>query len=293
MPDMVRTLKSEDWFHRDGFPIAVERRDPQEPFGLHAHEFSELVIITGGRGLHIVEDQSWPLAAGDVFIINGPRPHDYQSMENLTLINILFQSRKLHLPWADLKSLPGYHVLFRLEPAWRQQHQFKSRLHLNPSELAHVLSLVDQLDEELRMRSPGFGFLATALFMQMIGYLSRCYGRSRNPNSQALWRIAEAITHLETHFNEPISLVQLARMARMSKRSFLRAFSAATDLTPISYLIQLRVNRASELLRRSKDSITNIAFRVGFSDSNYFSRQFRKIIGVTPRKYRQQHPQPG
>lgn len=287
-----RKLKTQDWFHRDGFPIAVERRDPQEPFGLHTHEFSELVIITGGHGLHITGEQSWPLAAGDVFVINGPRPHDYQSMEKLTLINILYQPRKLHLSLADLKALPGYHVLFRLEPAWRRQHQFKSRLHLSPPELAHVASWVDQLDEELRSRNPGFGFMATAIFMLVIGYLSRCYGRSRNPNTQSLWRIAETITHLETHFNEPISLAQLSRMARMSKRSFLRAFTSATDLTPISYLIQLRVNRAAEMLRRSNDSVTDIAFRVGFSDSNYFSRQFHKVLGMTPRKYRQQyHPQ--
>ena len=50
---MIRTLRKEDWFHSDGFPIVVARRDPQEPFGLHAHEFSEIVIITGGTGLHV------------------------------------------------------------------------------------------------------------------------------------------------------------------------------------------------------------------------------------------------
>ena len=38
------TLKRKDWFHADGFPIAVERREPQEPFGLHSHEFTEIVM---------------------------------------------------------------------------------------------------------------------------------------------------------------------------------------------------------------------------------------------------------
>jgi hypothetical protein len=44
---MSRILKSADWFHADGFPIAVERREPQEPFLPHRHEFSEIVIVTG------------------------------------------------------------------------------------------------------------------------------------------------------------------------------------------------------------------------------------------------------
>jgi transcriptional regulator GlxA family with amidase domain len=94
---------------------------------------------------------------------------------------------------------------------------------------------------------------------------------------------------LETHYAQPVNLDELARMAHMSKRSFIRAFRAATDQTPIAYLIQLRVNRGALLLRQAQDNITDIAFRVGFSDSNYFTRQFRKLLGVSPRGYRKQH----
>jgi AraC family L-rhamnose operon transcriptional activator RhaR/AraC family L-rhamnose operon regulatory protein RhaS len=285
---MLRILRSEDWFHRDGFPIAIERRDPQEPFGMHTHEFSELVIITGGRGLHVTGAESWPLAAGDVFVISGHRPHDYQSMDNLHLINTLFQPRKLPMELMDLSTLPGYHVLFTLEPAWRRRHQFKSRLHLTPQELSVVLGLVDQLDTELKSRARGFGFMATALFMELVGYLSRCYDRSRHPDSRALLRLAETITHLETHLSQPINLDEMASRADMSKRSFIRAFRAATNRTPVAYLIQLRINRAAALLRHGDDSITAIAFKVGFSDSNYFTRQFRKVMGISPRHYRQQ-----
>ena len=286
---MLRILKTEDWFREDGFPVSIERRNPQEPFGLHAHEFSELVIITGGRGLHVVGKESWPLSAGDVFVIGGARPHDYKCMDNLRLINILYQPSKLQMGLFDLAKLPGYHVLFTLEPAWRKRHQFKSRLHLSPVELSFVLGRVDHLDEELRRREPGFGFMSMALFMEIIGFLSRCYSHSRNPDSHALLRIAEAITHLEANYTQTINLDELARKADMSKRSFLRAFHAALNRSPISYLIQLRINHAANLLRHEEDSITNIAFRVGFSDSNYFTRQFRQFIGLSPREYRRQY----
>ncbi len=284
---MIRTLKKNDWFHSDGFPIAVERRDPQEPFGLHAHEFMEIVLITGGQGLHVTGEDSWQLSAGDVFAIGGSRPHDYLNMDRLRLINLLFDQNELPLELMDLPSLPGYHALFRLEPAWRRRHQFNSRLRLSPTELAVAITFVDQLEDELNTRAPGFQFMATATFMQLVGYLSRCYSQSKNADSRALLRIAKSITHIETRFTEPIPLEELVSMAQMSKRSFLRAFEAAMGCTPIAYLIQVRVTQAARRLRQTRDSVTDIAFDVGFNDSNYFARQFRKHFGVSPRVYRQ------
>lgn len=282
-------LKTHDWFHSDGFPIAVERREPQEPFGAHIHEFSELVIITGGRGMHVTGRESWPLAAGDVFVIGGRRTHEYRGLNRLCLVNILYQPERLVLDMDDLAALPGYHALFTLEPAWRRRHRFNSRLHLSHEELGFVLGLVDELDEELKSRSAGFGFMAKASFMRIIGYLSRCYGKSRNPDSRALLRIAEAITFLETSFTESVRLDDLAGKVHMSKRSFMRAFHAATGCSPISYLIRLRILRAASMLRDGNETITEIAFAAGFDDSNYFTRQFTRLMGMCPRNYRKQH----
>lgn len=286
---MFRTLKTSDWFHPDGFPIAVERRNPQAPFGPHGHEFAEVVLVTGGRGVHVVGKESWPLGKGDAFVINGSRTHDYQDLQNLCLINVLFQPQKLQLQLADLQALPGYHALFTLEPAWRRRHKYRSRLQLSPRELEVVEAAVDELDEELKARRPGFGFMATALFMQLVGYLSRCYGRSRNSDSRSLLRIGKAISHLETGFSEAIDLDALADIAHMSKRSFIRTFQAATGSTPIAYLIQLRISRAASLLRQGDAPVTDIAFQVGFQDSNYFTRQFTKLLKLSPRAYRQRH----
>lgn len=284
----LRILKKEDWFHEDGFPLSVERRDPQEPFGIHSHEFSELVIITGGKGLHVTGEDSWQLAVGDVFVIGGSRPHDYLNMDRLQLINVLFDQRELAMRLCDLPSLPGYQAMFHLEPAWRKRHQFNSRLRLSTSEMEETNRLIDQLDSELQRRESGFQFVATSIFMQLVGYLSRCYGRTTNADSQSLLRIAKTISHLETRFTEPVHLDELISMSGMSRRSFLRAFESALGCTPIAHLIQLRINRAAELLTTTDRSITDIAYDVGFNDSNYFSRQFRKSKGVTPRAFRQQ-----
>lgn len=283
---MPRKLLAKDWFHPDGFPLAVERRESQEPFGLHGHDFSEIVVVTGGRGMHRIGRDSWPLSAGDAFVVKGRDAHEYADPQDLSLINVLYRPERLKWDIGDLTSLPGYHALFTLEPKWRQRHQFKSRLRLPPAELGHVLGLIDQLDAELKTRGPGFRFLTTALFMQLVVYLSRTFGRTKNPDSQALLRIAAAISHLETNFAEEVVLDDLAEIASMSKRSFMRTFSAATGQSPIAYLIQIRLNRAAERLRSTADPITDVAYACGFSDSNYFARQFRQLMGVSPRDYR-------
>jgi AraC-like DNA-binding protein len=281
------TLKTKDWFS-DAFPLSVERRDPQPEFPPHKHEFSEVVIVTNGSALHVTGRESWRLSAGDVFVIGGTRVHEYRELKNLGLINILFDHRKLQMQLGDLPSVPGYHALFTLEPVWRKKNQFNSRLRLTPGELASVLGIVDQLETELKTRAPGFGFQATALFMQIVCYLARCYSNFKSPDSRALLRSAEAIAHLESNFAEPLNLDHLAQIAHMSKRSFIRSFQAATGNSPIAYLIELRVRHACRLLRQSDQSVTEIAFQVGFNDSNYFARQFRNITGHTPRSYRRQ-----
>ncbi|WP_146399538.1 helix-turn-helix domain-containing protein [Planctomycetes bacterium CA13] len=283
----IPVLRREDWFDADGFPINVQRRDPQEPFGIHCHDFCEIVIVTGGSGLHITGKDAWELSPGDAFVIGGSRPHDYVNMDQLRLINILFDPASIDMQLYDLPSLPGYHALFHLEPAWRQRHQFESRLRLTARDLTTTIGLVNQLEGELKRRDKAFGFTATAIFMQLTAHLSRCYGNSEGSDSISLLRLAETITYIETHYADPLQLKDLISVSRMSRRSYLRAFRTATGRTPIAYLLKIRIAKAAELLRSTQMSVTEIAFEVGFSDSNYFSRQFRGIMGKTPSQYRQ------
>ena len=283
---MKRVLKIEDWFHPDGFPISVERREPQEDFGAHAHEFAELVIVTGGKGLHVTALDSWPLVAGDVFVIAGTSEHEYRDRENLRLVNLLYQPSQLKMRLLDLPSVAGYHTLFTLEPSRRPGQTSKGRLHLSSKEMVQITELVDRLESELNAREPGFGFMATALFMQIIGLLSRSYGRSPSPDGNALLRIGEALSHLELNIHGEVNLDELAGIARMSRRSFLRVFQSATGTSPLAWVIGRRINRACRLLRHTDRRITEIAFDVGFNDSNYFTRQFRKVTGFSPREYR-------
>ncbi|MEY4569837.1 MAG: HTH-type transcriptional activator RhaR [Verrucomicrobiota bacterium] len=286
IPPVKRVLKIDEWFHPDGFPISVERREPQELFEPHAHEFAELVIVTGGKCLHVTGQDSWELTAGDVFVIAGPREHEYRDLVDLRLVNILYQPNQLKMGLLDLPSVAGYHALFTLEPSWRKRQPTKGRLHLSGKEMVQVTELVNRLEVELKTREPGFGFMATAAFMQIIGLLSRFYGRSPSPDGRALLRIGEAISHLERNIHREVNLEELASIAHMSQRSFLRVFQSATGTSPLAWVIEQRINRACHLLRHTDRRVTEIAFDVGFNDSNYFTRQFRKVTGLPPRDYR-------
>jgi mannose-6-phosphate isomerase-like protein (cupin superfamily) len=171
------TLKTKDWFDTDGFPIAVERRDPQEHFELHVHDFYEIVIVVGGRAFHVTRRYSWPLGAGDVLIVGGSEVHQYREIKDLRLISILFRPEKLHMEVLDLSGLPGYQALFSFGPSGRERNSQKRFLQLSSKELSVALNYVETLDHELKMRNPGFAFMACAWFMQLVGYLSRAYSQ--------------------------------------------------------------------------------------------------------------------
>ncbi len=288
MVQAIETLKTSDWFHEDGFPIAVEVRSLHPSFGLHNHEFSEIVLITGGSGKHVTGKQSWTIRAGDAFVISGKQTHAYEDLDDLSLVNILYQPEQLSWEGQGLAELPGYHALFTLEPTWRVEHEFRSRLQLSPHDLANVMRLLNKLEEELKERSPGYRCIATTLFMQIACTLSRCYGNYSSTNTKRLLHLAEAISHLERCYDEPVSLEELAKIAKMPTRSFQRAFRKSLGVPPITYLIRVRISHAAELLRNKELSITDVAFELNYEDSSYFTRQFQTIMGMTPKEYRRQ-----
>ncbi len=283
---MIKNLKKESFFAPGTAPIVIARREPQPQFPRHRHQFAELVIVTAGTGLHCIKSEEYPVGAGDVFVINDNSPHEYKEMKDLGLINILYDSNELGMKNWDVRALPGYHAMFTFEPTYRRKHKFESRLRLSIQELSHVKSIVESLEKELEKQEPGFRLMARSTFAQLVCYLSRCYGQSREESSRALLRIGKAISHIEENINQDIDLDALAKIAHMSRRNFTRAFRNAMGRSPIEHLIHLRVAHAMDLLDHSELNITEAGFQSGFTDSNYFSRQFRKVTGISPTEYR-------
>ena len=274
-------------FKDNSFPLTVMRLPNHHATDrLHRHEFNERVIITDGRGRHLTDNDDYVLEAGDVFLLRGQMQHGYVDVEGMGLITILFQPRELGLPLADLGDTPGYQLLFRIEPRLRQQARFRDRLHLTTEQLSEAIRLVAQLEQELRALAPGYRFTARAHLMQLIAYLARCYASTKRPRSQPLLRLGEVLSYIDRHYREPISIPQLLQVAHMSQSTLMRTFQRVFKRAPIDYLIRVRIQKARELLADQEQRITAVALACGFNDSNYFTRQFRRVSGRSPRQYR-------
>ena len=116
--------------------------------------------------------------------------------------------------------------------------------------------------------------------------ISRDLGRpeSRDPVYPRLRRVAD---ELRGHIAEPLRIVALARLADMSVSQLERQFRRVFQLTPRAFLTKLRIDHAAALLIRNDgtDGIATIAQECGYADHSAFTRQFRAVVGVTPRDY--------
>ena len=283
---MIKKLRKQDYFEDKTLPLQVHIRDPQPEFPCHVHGFDELVIILRGTAVHIVDGQAFPVKSGDVFVVSGRHGHQYQDLNGLALANILFDSKSLQMSQWDVRALSGFHALFALEPVLRTQQKFNSRLHLSEKQLRQVNEMIQTLQRETGARNPGYRVMAEGLFMQLTVFLSRCYSDKPSSESHDLLRLGDAIACIETRFSEKITLDDLAKKAQFSKRHFQRIFQECMGCSPIDHLLHIRIQKAAELLRHSDRTITDIAFDCGFTDSNYFTRQFRKTTGYSPSEYR-------
>ena len=101
--------------------------------------------------------------------------------------------------------------------------------------------------------------------------------------------IAKVLLHMQQHLAGELDLDELATIANLSKYHFIRAFRASTGYTPIQHLIHLRMETACQRLDQSAKAIKHIAAELGYNDPLYFSRQFKKVMGLSPQDYRKLH----
>ena len=92
--------------------------------------------------------------------------------------------------------------------------------------------------------------------------------------------------YIKEHYSEIITLLDIANSANISKSSCNRIFNKTLKMTPFEYLLSFRINQSIHLLINSNKTISEIAYSCGFQDASYYCRMFRKYIGISPQKYR-------
>ena len=229
-----------------------------------------LIYVREGEGIINVQNTRYRMRSGDCYIIPANAPHIYRA--------------ELDDPWSI------YWIHFKGAKAGLFAQKVQTPVNIpEPDDPGKA--------EQVR------------LFQEIIANLSMGYSYENLEYSNiCLWQLLASFTHLKsfrtfsrTNVNDPvqiaikfmksnidkdISLKMLADHTGYSVSHFSRIFSDSTHASPIDYLIQLKIQHACQLLDFSRLNIAEIAQRTGYADPYYFSRIFKKIMGISPLKYR-------
>ena len=102
-------------------------------------------------------------------------------------------------------------------------------------------------------------------------------------------RMSATVDYISQHYADPIEVANLAKVANLSISQFERRFRSVFQQTPARFLIRYRLTRASQMLCHSDETLSHIAQEVGFYDHSHFSREFQKLFGMPPGRYRKEH----
>jgi AraC-like DNA-binding protein len=270
-------------FAEPDLPLTVQFR-PQTDLHHHMHTFRELVMVTGGSGTHVFNDERYPITVGDVFVIPPYTPHGYAHTIDLTIYNILFKEQMFDRFRDELELIPGFHGLIYLEPYYRSVRGFAGRLTLAPDQIVQAMSLINRLEHETVSSRDGRSIMIETLFIELLLFYCRRFSEDDGPATRVM-PVARTIGYMNRHFAETLELDDLVRISGLSKRSLIRHFTNTTGFSPMRYLQRIRVAKAQLLLKRGDESITQIALESGFNDSAYFSAVFKKHTQVSPSEF--------
>ena len=249
----------------------------------HQHEFCELVFVYSGEAYHRIGENLYRVQTGDLFTIPPGFDHNYQD-SSMQIYNILFSENfQKNLP-SEFSEFANYQLLFHASPEIPLPQRILSLDSACFSEMTRLLDGI--IDEETRKEtgSKTAVYCASLNVFLMICRHSRFAGNEEKP--YIVHRITSLMAELETHYGEDWSLEKMADHVGMSVSGFRQQFKMITGKSPVDYLIRLRIKKASEMLLMRRNSIAEIGFVCGFRDSNYFSRIFCRITGMTPRECR-------
>lgn len=281
-----------NWFTTDEqFLFYIGYGGHDEDMYLHDHvDFSELVIVLNGNATHIVNTEASFIKKGDIFVIDGSTTHGYKDPHDFRICNIMYHPDILATSGPDLMTSVGYKALFVLEPFYRNIQPLNSKLSLSISSLEYVSTFVAYMIEEYTNKLQGYQTMLRSRFMELAVYLSRQYQNQDRQGIQGNFlHLANAISFMEDHYLEPLTRDQIADKSGISVRHLNRIFQSYYQTTPFAYLLQLRLEHACHLLKTTKIPIIDVSDKSGFNDSNYFTRQFTKVFGMSPKVYRKNH----
>lgn len=127
--------------------------------------------------------------------------------------------------------------------------------------------------------------LLNQLFFKILSDVYSLQTQETDPNSDNMI-LSKTCHYIQENFSKPITIKELAHNVALSESYFIKTFKNIANITPIDYLISIRLSNAKRYLSESSLSIVEISDICGFNNASYFSYYFKKKVGMTPNQYR-------
>ena len=246
------------------FFTEVKSGVPAMPY-THYHSSYELYYLEAGKRDYLVEDKYFTISAGDFVLIKPNvlhRTNGGYSLRTLVGFTPAFL-QKTYTPAAIKHMLKCFDNVL-ISPPEEMQSELKNILqslakHTNPIDFASELGV-------------------------LLRKLSKC-----TPDNHYDKRMSTIIKYINQNFSEIYSIEDIADRLHISKYYLCRLFKEATGITLIDYLNTIKVKNACKFLETTDKDILEISQLCGFNSSAYFSNVFKKIMSVSPSKYRQKN----
>lgn len=250
----------------------------------HWHEDLEFIVILSGHMLYHVNGKTIMLSEGDGILINSRQFHygsspDHTECEFLCIlfhplllcVNSYFESCFVHPIISNTKQP---YLLLRQDALWHRQIL---------DNLKSVYECSGQPDGLLQIQQQ-----LLTLWIPLYQNFPRCQDQPARPNRQ-LTTVKNMIAFVQKHYQEPLSLNQIADSGNVCKSCCLALFRKYLSQTPIAYLTGYRLSQSAKLLTETDMSILEISYEAGFHNASYYSETFKKYYGCTPKEYRKNH----
>lgn len=275
------------------YPVAVYYLDLSKSYmnriRWHWHEEMEILIINNGLAEVSTDDAVYTLKPGQGIIINQSVLHAIQSMDrnNCTFYSIVF-----HPDFLFGHKSSYLHTQFLLP---LQNFRLFKMFVLDENDAWHE-RMLDAVNDAIavNLKKP-FGYEIAAkghlcrFWSELIGQLPDMKTAPPPHVSLDEQRVKQAMLYIRIHHAEPISLDEIANSVHISKSECCRCFARTLQMTPFEYLMRYRILEATKKMSESPGapiSIADLALSVGFNNTSYFNKLFKKFLGCTPTYYR-------
>ena len=278
--------------------------NPQETFSpdLGVGTRFRLILVEGGTGILRLADRREVFTAPAVFCLNETdRPELEQSL-GLRAQALYFHPNVVNsaLTFENVRgsgenfSLTEHQDRYWLQPFVRRDAGAGGHLRLGPISARRISSLLKVAGQTLTLQNDwNWSCRSRSYLLELLFLLERVSSAPQIAEKDLLSEFSgdadPIILYLHTHYQEKVTLAELARIFHTNRTTLTVRFRQSTGVSVITYLIQLRVHLAALMLRDTSLSVAEIGERVGFNDNSHFTRTFREYMECSPTEYRQRY----